>query len=151
MRRAEPGRARRHRPIAGVLLSDGVGVTGVRCIALGLLALAVPVVTLTTRGPAKSIGIAVLASAFELDRHVLALIRVLGDSSTGAWLALAGAVLAWVGSWLSMRDESTRAAAPTSSGGALPRPDAALAIAVPSCRSWPRARRSRSASRSSRA
>ncbi len=108
MRRAEPvagigGIA----TIAGVLLSDGVGVTGVLLIALGLLALAVPVVTLTTRGPAKSIGTAVLASAFGWIGIVLALIRVLGDSSTGAWLALAGAVLAWVGSWLSMRDEST--------------------------------------------
>jgi len=112
MRRAEPvagigGIA----TIAGVLLSDGVGVTGVLLIALGLLALAVPVVTLTTRGPAKSIGTAVLASAFGWIGIVLALIRVLGDSSTGAWLALAGAVLAWVGSWLSMRDESTPGAA----------------------------------------
>jgi len=97
--------------IAGVLLSDGVGVTGVLLIALGLLALAVPVVTLTTRGPAKSIGTAVLASAFGWIGIVLALIRVLGDSSAGAWLALAGAVLAWVGSWLSMRDESTPGAA----------------------------------------
>jgi hypothetical protein len=25
----------------------------------------------------------------------------------GAWLALTGAVIAWVGSWLSLRDEST--------------------------------------------
>ena len=25
----------------------------------------------------------------------------------GAWLALAGAVIAWVGSWLTLRDEST--------------------------------------------
>ena len=112
MRRAEPvagigGIA----TIAGVLLSDGVGVTGVLLIALGLLALAVPVVTLTTRGPAKAIGTAVLASAFGWIGIVLALIRVLGDSSTGAWLALAGAVLAWVGSWLSMRDESTPGAA----------------------------------------
>jgi len=112
MRRAEPvagigGIA----TIAGVLLSDGVGVTGVLLIALGLLALAVPVVTLTTRGPAKSIGTAVLASAFGWIGIVLVLIRVLGDSSTGAWLALAGAVLAWVGSWLSMRDESTPGAA----------------------------------------
>jgi len=29
------------------------------------------------------------------------------DLRYGAWLALAGALLAWVGSWLSMRDEST--------------------------------------------
>ena len=77
MRRAEPvagigGIA----TIAGVLLSDGVGVTGVLLIALGLLALAVPVVTLATRGPAKSIGTAVLAGAFGWIGIVLALIRV---------------------------------------------------------------------------
>ena len=29
------------------------------------------------------------------------------DLRYGAWLALAGAVIAWVGSWLSMRDDST--------------------------------------------
>jgi hypothetical protein len=108
MRRAEPlaglgGLA----TIAGVLIGDGVGVTGVLLILLGLLALAVPVVTLATRGPATSIGTAVLASAFGWIAIVLALIRLLGDSGTGAWLALAGALLAWVGSWLSMRDEST--------------------------------------------
>src|SRR4051812_47841235 len=107
MRRAEPlaglgGLA----TIAGVLIA-GAGVTGVLLIALGLLALAVPIVTLTTRGPAKSIGTAVVASALGWIGIVLALIRLLGDASTGDWIALAGAVLAWVGSWLSMRDDST--------------------------------------------
>jgi hypothetical protein len=107
MRRAEPvaglgGLA----TIAGVLIA-GVDVTGVLLIGLGLLALAVPVVTLTTSGPAKSIATAVLASAFGWIAIVLALIRVLGDPSAGDWIVLAGAVLAWVGSWLSMRDDST--------------------------------------------
>ena len=92
--------------IVGVLIA-GVGVTGVLLILLGLLALAVPVMTLVTSGPAKSIGTAVLASAHGCIGIVLALIRVLDDASTGNWLVLAGAVLAWVGSWLSMRDEST--------------------------------------------
>ena len=112
MRRAEPvagigGIA----TIAGVLLSDGVGVTGVLLIALGLLALAVPIDFAGPRVVSVTTGTAVLASAFGWIGIVLALIRVLGDSSTGAWLALAGAVLAWVGSWLSMRDESTPGAA----------------------------------------
>ena len=30
----------------------------------------------------------------------------------GAWLALAGALIAWIGRWLSMRDESTPGAVP---------------------------------------
>ena len=92
--------------IVGVLIA-GVGVTGVLLILLGLLALSVPVTTLATRGPAKSIAAAVLASAFGWIGLVLALVRVLDDASTGNWLARAGAALAWVGSWLSMRDDST--------------------------------------------
>jgi hypothetical protein len=92
--------------IAGVLIA-GVGVTGVLLIVLGLLAVAVPVMTLATSGPAKSIGTAVLASAFGWIGIVLAAIRLLDDASTGHWIVLVGAVLAWVGSWLSMRDDST--------------------------------------------
>jgi hypothetical protein len=92
--------------IAGVLIA-GAGVTGVLLIVLGLLAVAVPVMTLATSGPAKSIGTAVLASAFGWIGIVLAAIRLLDDASTGNWIVLVGAVLAWVGSWLSMRDDST--------------------------------------------
>jgi hypothetical protein len=92
--------------IVGVLLA-GLGVTGVILILLGLLAFAVPIVTVTTSGPAKSIGTAVLASAFGWIGVILALIRVLDHSETGNWIALAGALVAWVGSWLSMRDDST--------------------------------------------
>jgi hypothetical protein len=107
MRRAEPlaglgGLA----AIAGVLIA-GAGVTGVLLIILGLLALAVPITTLATSGPAKSVAAAVLASAFGWIGVVLALIRVLGDPGTGDWIALAGALLAWIGSWLSLRDDST--------------------------------------------
>jgi hypothetical protein len=112
MRRAEPiaglgGLA----VIAGVLLS-GLGVTGVLLLILALLALAVPVVTLATTGPAKSIGTAVLASAFGWIGIVLGLIRVLDDADTGDWVALAGAALAWVGSWNAMRDDSTPGSKP---------------------------------------
>ena len=92
--------------IAGVLLA-GLGFTGVLLIILGLLALAVPVTTLTTSGPAKSIAAAVLASAFGWIGIVLALVRVLENAEPGNWIALAGALVAWVGSWLSMRDDST--------------------------------------------
>jgi hypothetical protein len=107
MRRAEPlaglgGLA----TIAGASIA-GPGVTGVLLILLGLLALAVPVTTLATRGPAKSVAAAVLASALGWIAVVLALIRVLGDPGAGDWVALAGALLAWVGSWLSLRDDST--------------------------------------------
>jgi hypothetical protein len=92
--------------IAGVLLA-GVGVTGVLLILFGLLALAVPITTLATSGPAKSIGTAVLASAFGWIGVILALVRVLENAETGNWIALAGALVGWVGSWLSLRDDST--------------------------------------------
>src|SRR3954464_4895681 len=78
---------------------------------LALLAIAVPVVSLATKGPAKSVGTAVLASAFGRLAILLVAFRLIDSPqdgvslSYGAWLALAGAILAWVGSWLSMRDE----------------------------------------------
>jgi hypothetical protein len=96
--------------IAGVLLA-GLGLTGVLLILLALLALAVPIVSVTTSGPAKSIATAVLASAFGWIGVILALIRLLDHAETGNWLALAGALVAWVGAWLSMRDDSTPGAA----------------------------------------
>jgi len=113
MRRAEPiaglgGLA----TIAGVLIA-GVGVTGVLLILLALLALAVPVTTLATSGPAKSIGTAVVAGATGWLAILLIVFRLIDvpvddyRPLSGAWIGLAGAVIAWVGSWLSMRDEST--------------------------------------------
>jgi hypothetical protein len=84
---------------------------------LALLAIGVPVISVATRGPAKAVGIAVLASAFGWLAVALVAIR-LGfppdDLSLryGAWLALAGALIAWIGSWMSLRDESTPGAVP---------------------------------------
>jgi hypothetical protein len=88
-------------------------VIDVLLAVLALLAVAVPVVSVATRGPAKSIGTAVIASALGWIAVLLVLFRLIDSPGTalhlryGAWLALAGALLAWVGSWLSMRDEST--------------------------------------------
>jgi hypothetical protein len=79
--------------------------------ALALLAIAVPVVSLLTRGPAKPVAVAVLASALGWIAILLVglelLLAPVVGLRHGAWLALVGAVIAWVGSWLSMRDEST--------------------------------------------
>lgn len=104
---------------------DWVAVTGWQAFAvvdvllalLALLALAVPLSTLLTKGPAKSVGTAVLASAFGWLAILIVGWRIVFPpeghdlAGPGAWIALAAAVLGWVGSWLSLRDESTPGAA----------------------------------------
>jgi hypothetical protein len=84
---------------------------------LALLAIAVPAVSVATRGPAKAVGIQVIASAVGWLAVLLVAIRLVFPPDAlslryGAWLALAGAVIAWVGSWMSLRDESTPGAVP---------------------------------------
>jgi hypothetical protein len=80
---------------------------------LALLAIAVPVVSVASSGPAKPVAVTVIASALGWIAVVLVAFRLLElpdgfyDLSYGAWVALAGALIAWVGSWLSLRDEST--------------------------------------------
>ena len=116
---------RKAEPIAGLggaallvaaLLHWGEDMGALQAVVLivfALLFLAVPIVTLATSGPAKSIAAAVVASAFGWIAILLVLFRIVdlpGDQLEvryGAWLALAGTVIAWVGSWLSLRDEST--------------------------------------------
>ena len=75
---------------------------------LALLAILVPVSSLAASGPAQPIRVAVLASAFGWLGPVLVAYELIrGDLRYGAWVALAGALIAWVGSWLSLRDDST--------------------------------------------
>jgi hypothetical protein len=80
---------------------------------LALLAIAVPLATLLTDGPAKSIGTAVVASALGWLAVALVGFRLIDAPQDGvglrygAWVALAASIVAWVGSWLSMRDESS--------------------------------------------
>jgi len=68
-------------------------------LPFALLAVLVPLTSVAGTG-AQSIGTAVLASAFGWIAIVLALIAT-------DWFALVASIVAWVGSWLSMRDEST--------------------------------------------
>jgi hypothetical protein len=86
---------------------EAMSVIDILLTLLALLALAVPVTSVATKGPAKSVGTAVLASAFVWLAIVLVAIKLLSDSGIGAWLALAGSILAWAGSWFSLKDEST--------------------------------------------
>src|SRR5438105_2345767 len=108
---------RRAEPIAGLgglaLLVAAVLDFGVGHLFLALyaaLAIAVPLTTLFTKGPAKSVATAILASAFGPIAVLIALIAT-------DWFALVAALVAWVGSWLSLRDEST----PGADAPAVPR------------------------------
>jgi len=85
------------------------------------LAIAVPLVSALSRGPARPVAIAVIASTVTPLAVLLVVFRMLfvpgweGDldfeleirPAIGAWLSLAGALGAFVGSWLSLHDEST--------------------------------------------
>ena len=105
-------------------------VVDVLLAVAALVAIAVPLVSAFTRGPAKSIGIAVIASTITPMALLLVLFRILFPPDVepvelgtitarltlspglGAWLSLAGVVLAFVGAWFSLRDESTPGAVP---------------------------------------
>jgi hypothetical protein len=87
-----------------------LSVIDVLLALLALLMLAVPFTSLLTKGPAKAIGTALLASAFGWLAPVLVLFRLIDHIASpryGIWLALAGSILAWLGSWFSLKDEST--------------------------------------------
>jgi len=113
---------RRSEPIAGL---GGVALTvaaflhwgedmgalqAVVLIFFGLVFLAVPVVSVATSGPAKAVRTAVFASAFGWIPVLITVLQLaFGD---GGWVAPLAAVVGWVGSWLSLSDESTPGAVP---------------------------------------
>jgi hypothetical protein len=79
---------------------------------LALPAILVPVLSVASSGPAKPVAIAVIASAIGWLAVLLVAFRLVftpDDMAVryGAWLGLAGALIAWIGSWMSLRDEST--------------------------------------------
>jgi hypothetical protein len=90
-------------------------VVDVLLAVLAAIAIAVPVVARLADEPAKPIAAAVIASAVGPIAIALVVFRLIdtptpfGDLQLrpGAWLALAGALIAWIGSWMALRDEST--------------------------------------------
>lgn len=108
---------RKGEPIAGLgglallvaaLLHWGEDMGALQAVVLivfALVFLAVPVVSVATSGPAKAVRTAVLASAVGwVPLLITALDGLFGD---GGWVAPLAALVGWVGSWLSLRDEST--------------------------------------------
>lgn len=100
---------------AGVLLSAwatfGPAVVLIMIAALGALALVLT--TITERSTAFPVAAAVWSTLFGLIAAIAAIVRVLerphGATSlcAGTWLALAGTILIFAGSWQSIRDERT--------------------------------------------
>lgn len=90
-------------------------VTDILLVAVALLAIAVPVVTATVHGPALPIAIVVLASVAAPLAALLIGYRMLNEPGpndivelrAGAWIGLAGALIAFAGSFGALKDEST--------------------------------------------
>ena len=90
-------------------------ITDVLLALIALPAIAVPIVSRTAEGPAKPIDAAVIASATGRLAVLLVAYKLLNPPGPnelvelryGGWLALAGALVARIGSLLTMRDEST--------------------------------------------
>jgi hypothetical protein len=87
---------------------------------IALVAIGVPVTAATTTSPAKPIAFAILGTVFSALAVVLILYRIANQPGSnaiiavkpGAWIGLAGAVIALVGSYLAMADEHTPGATP---------------------------------------
>lgn len=88
--------------------------------AAALLAIGVLVITAVSQGPAKPVAIAVIATTVCLLAVLLVIFRLLDPPGaevaglelpiglrSGAWVGLAGALIAFVGSFGALKDEST--------------------------------------------
>jgi hypothetical protein len=94
---------------------EAMSVIDILLALAAVVALALPVVSASSKGPAKPIGHAVIATVTSALATLLVLFRLLDDPGplrAGAWLGLAGVLAALAGAWLAMRDESTPGAAP---------------------------------------
>jgi hypothetical protein len=86
---------------------------------IALLAIAVPVVTALSNGPAKPVAVSLLSSVFSALAVLLVLYRIVDQPGSnalvavkpGAWIGFAGALIAFAGSWLALADERTPGAA----------------------------------------
>ena len=87
---------------------------------LALPAIGVPVSAALSSVPTAPVAFTVIASCASFLAVLLVLFRLLDQPGSndlvavryGAWIGLAGAVLAFVGSWLAMADEHTPGAVP---------------------------------------
>jgi hypothetical protein len=90
-------------------------------VLLGLaavVAIAVPVVTAASSGPAKPVAVAVIASVLTALAVLVVAFRLVDDPGphsqlrSGAWIGLVGALIAFAGAFGALKDESTPGAVP---------------------------------------
>jgi hypothetical protein len=92
---------------------DTFGVAVVLLLVAAVFAVALALANLAERSPALPVALAIWGILFGFLASVAALVRLFERPAqstslcAGAWLALAGALLVLVGSWLSIRDERT--------------------------------------------
>jgi len=104
----------------GVTAWQAFSVIDVLLAACALLAIAVPIVTAVARGPAKPIAFDILASCGGVLAVLLIVFRLIAQPGNdaliavkgGAWIGLAGALIALAGAWWAMADERAPGAAP---------------------------------------
>jgi hypothetical protein len=97
-----------------------IGVPVSAALSNALPAIGVPVSAALSKGPAAPVAFTVIATCASFLAVLLVLFRLLDQPGSnelvavkyGAWIGLAGALLAFVGSWLAMADEHTPGAVP---------------------------------------
>jgi hypothetical protein len=106
--------------VAPITAWQAFSVVDILLAACALLAIAVPVVTALARGPAKPIALDILASCGGVLAVLLIVFRLIAQPGNdaliavkgGAWIGLAGALIALAGAWWAMADERAPGAAP---------------------------------------
>jgi hypothetical protein len=107
-------------PIPSITAWQAFSEIDVLLALFALPAIGVPISAALSKGPAAPVAFTVIASCASFLAVLLVLFRLLDQPGSnelvavryGAWIGLAGAVLAFVGSWLAMADEHTPGAVP---------------------------------------
>jgi hypothetical protein len=87
---------------------------------IALVVIGIPITAATTTSPAKPVAFTILGTVFSALAVLLILYRIVNQPGSnaiiavkpGAWIGLAGALIALIGSYLAMADEHTPGATP---------------------------------------
>jgi hypothetical protein len=91
--------------IVSLFIGDGFGVLEVVLVLVALVAIALFILQATRTSPALPVAFGVLTVTAGFIGILLALYRLIDDTTTGTWLSLGAVVALTAGGWLSIRDE----------------------------------------------